>query len=74
MHVWDIDPVYTRERHAALMETIRAEGQTTFLSVHRTRDGAEFPVEITAIWLPTAGQDSICAYVRDVSERKLRGP
>lgn len=43
---------------------------TNFESVHRRSDGDEFPVEVSLSVVTSEGEDFICAFVRDISERK----
>ncbi|MHA1569818.1 MAG: PAS domain S-box protein, partial [Alphaproteobacteria bacterium] len=44
----DIDPNFPKEAWAAQWEKTRASGTHTFESLHQTKDGRTFPVEITA--------------------------
>ncbi len=42
----------------------------TFEAHHKTKDGRVFPVEISANYLKYNKEEYICAYVRDITERK----
>jgi PAS domain S-box-containing protein len=68
LKLWDIDPVFPRERWEEIMRervgTVHTETQ------HRRKDGAIFPVEVSArhLWL---GDDEFhVAFVRDLTKRK----
>lgn len=66
----DIDPTWPMEKWEATWEDNRQRGSTTFETVHRTKHGREFPVEITASFIEYGGKTIDCAYARDISERK----
>jgi hypothetical protein len=70
MKVHAIDSKYSPESWADLWSTIKAHGAFKLESVNRRKDGTEFPVEITVNYLRHRGQEYICAFVRDISERK----
>jgi hypothetical protein len=70
MKVHAIDPNYSPESWADLWNAIKAHGAFKLESINRRKDGTEFPVEITVNYLHHHGQEYICAFVRDVSERK----
>jgi two-component system, cell cycle sensor histidine kinase and response regulator CckA len=73
LHLWDIDPVFPRERWAAEWEQYRQAaqiGSQHLESLHRRKDGTVFPVEVMAkhIWFEET--ELHVAFVRDISERK----
>jgi len=70
MTVYDINPLYSWEEAAKILETLREKGSMTFESLHRTRNGELVPVEVTLNNLERAGKVFHVAYVRDISERK----
>jgi two-component system, cell cycle sensor histidine kinase and response regulator CckA len=49
---------------------IREKGTVQFETVHRRKDGTEFPVEVTSTYVDLDGQSYICAFARDIAERK----
>ncbi len=51
--------------------SVEREGSASFESVHRTRDGREFPVEVAATLIDFAGRPAIMGVVRDISERRM---
>ena len=70
LNVTDIDPLVTRERYAATFRSI-ADGQPiTFETVHRHKDGTEFPVEVRTSVISLGGALRALSLVRDVTERK----
>jgi PAS domain S-box-containing protein len=42
----------------------------TFESMHRTKEGRVFPVEVTASYMESGDRGSVVAFVRDITERK----
>jgi PAS domain S-box-containing protein len=70
MHVWDIDPDYSRERWNPQWDTMDQVGRRTFETRHRRKDGTIFPVEISTNHLRFGGEPVHIAYVRDISDRK----
>jgi rsbT co-antagonist protein RsbR len=70
MSIPDIDPHAPREKWPAIRERVQQAGSLTFESLHRCKDGTEFPVEIVASYLFFDNQDYICAFARDITARK----
>jgi PAS domain S-box-containing protein len=70
MTVHDIDPVFPVNRWAEHWEDLQRTGSLRFESVHRTKDGRAFPVEINANYLRFGGQEFDFAFSRDLTERK----
>jgi PAS domain S-box-containing protein len=69
MSVYDIDPVAPRpwgEHWTSLKE----QGTLTFETIHRTKDGREFPVEVTASYVEYGGTELDMAFSRDITDRK----
>jgi PAS domain S-box-containing protein len=63
----------SRMDEAAIREVIGkvvAQGELVFETVHRTRDGFEFPVEIHATPVTYRGRPALMSLVRDITERK----
>ena len=67
MHVWDIDPIVTQEKYQVIMDDLRKAGQMRIESIHRSRDGVEYPVDVSAILFPMGDEACMCACVRDIS-------
>jgi PAS domain S-box-containing protein len=60
----------TTERMKEVWEDLR-NGKSFFSeSVHRRKDGSEFPVEITSTYVHFAGKEYIYGFAHDITERK----
>lgn len=70
MSVFDFDPEFRRENLAEHLEKMRQQDGTTFEAVHRNRDGAIFPVEITSTSLEYQGEAFLFSFASNISERK----
>lgn len=51
------------------LEKIMASGHMVFETVHVTRNGEEFPVEVSVSTMEQGGEKAVLAVVRDISER-----
>ncbi len=60
----------TPEAIEAVWERLRTKGSYTAETVHRRKDGSEFPVEIASSYVSFAGKEYNCGFARDISERK----
>lgn len=69
MHVSDLRPPGVRTHLAADWETMLVTG-IPFETIHRRKDGTEFPVEVVAGTLDVDGRPYFQAFVRDASHRK----
>jgi PAS domain S-box-containing protein len=75
LHLWDIDPVFPKERWEAQWEEFQREPRVSWSQIetsHRRKDGTVFPVEVSAkhIWLDET--ELHVAFVRDITERKRK--
>jgi PAS domain S-box-containing protein len=70
MSVPDIDAGHQAEDFEARLAQVSEATSATFESVLRRKDGRTFPVEITANHVTFDGQRLVCAFVRDVTERR----
>jgi PAS domain S-box-containing protein len=70
MTVYDIDPNFTPEKFREHRKKLYAAGFRTIETVHRRKDGTEFPVEVTAKHLKYKGRDVTYSFAKDISERK----
>ena len=69
MSIYDVDRLAPRpwgEHWTSLKE----QGTLTFETVHRTKDGSEFPVEVTASYVDYGGRELDMAFSRDITKRK----
>ena len=71
MSVQDIDPDFPADIWPQHWQEVKANKSMRFESHHKTRGGYVFPVEITANFLEYEGREYLCAFARDISERKL---
>jgi PAS domain S-box-containing protein/putative nucleotidyltransferase with HDIG domain len=65
-----VNPGATPERMTQVWERLRREGSYAVESVHRRKDGTQFPVEITSTYVSYAGKEYNCGFARDISERR----
>jgi len=67
-------PDIISSRHAAkisaLSRTIQNRGHATFDTLHRKKDGTEFPVEVNAHLFELHGKQLTLSIARDITERK----
>jgi PAS domain S-box-containing protein len=70
MTIEDIDPSLDQERWAALWAKVKQRTAITFESTHLKKDGKFFPVEVFANFLAFQGQEFMCAFARNITERK----
>jgi diguanylate cyclase (GGDEF)-like protein/PAS domain S-box-containing protein len=68
MSVFDIDPVVTKERVEQIIETLNREKRAQFESVHRTKDGRLYDVEVTCALFPCEGKNLIISQIRDITD------
>ena len=71
LHVWDVDTSITRDHWKSAWEKCRTENVLQFESTTKARDGRMIPVEVSVKHLRTQGREFHCAYVRDISARRL---
>lgn len=70
MSLPDIDPYFPLSRWQESWQQLKQTKTTTLESVHRTKDGRDIPIEITANYIVFEDQEFNCATVRDISERR----
>ncbi len=70
MKVFDIDPVFTKEQWELGWQQINRRTSKLVESVHRDKNGRDFPVEISANHMIVGGHEYDCAFVRDISQRR----
>jgi PAS domain S-box-containing protein len=70
MKVHDVDPLYQEDNWPDFWREVKDKGSLRFESVNRSKDGREFPVEITVSYSEYEGEEIMHAYVRDITERK----
>jgi PAS domain S-box-containing protein len=70
MTMHDVNPNFEAEVWLDYWETIKQQGSLTFESLHRTKQGWSFPVEVTVKHLEYYGREYGCVFVRDITKRK----
>jgi len=73
LHLWDIDPIYPRERWDKNWEDYQAGrlgGSESVETLHRRKDGSVFPVDVSSNHLWFGDRELHVAVVRDITERK----
>lgn len=70
LSVPDFDPNFNVNMWPKQLATLRERGSMTFESVHRTKDGRMFPIEVAVNHVNFGSEERHCAFVRDISERK----
>ncbi|MCZ7662364.1 MAG: PAS domain S-box protein [Thermoleophilia bacterium] len=69
MTVFDIDPTWPREAWAEHRRRLEEVGSLTFETVHTTKSGELFPVEVTTNLVEYKGKKYSFAFARDISDR-----
>jgi len=69
MRVFDIDPVSPAEKWPEHWQYLMEHGSRTIETVHRAKNGTEFPVEISISRVAYNGISYVCGLARDISER-----
>ncbi|EKD27709.1 MAG: multi-sensor hybrid histidine kinase [uncultured bacterium] len=70
LKVWDFDPNFPKEAWPSHWTEVKTKKTFKFESLHRTKDGIDFPVEILINYVEYSGNSINCGFVRDISERK----
>jgi PAS domain S-box-containing protein len=70
MTVFDIDPQIARAQFADFWNTSRIQGKYVGETTHKARDGRILPVEISVCRVDSEGEEFLCAFVKDISDRK----
>ncbi len=71
MCIWEIDSNLDEERWRKHRTTTRAQGITTMETVHRRKNGTEFPVEVTINFATIDDKQISISVSKDITERKL---
>jgi PAS domain S-box-containing protein/putative nucleotidyltransferase with HDIG domain len=70
MTIYQVDPTLFKARYARSWAEIKAEGTQRMETVHRRKDGADIPVEVTLNYFVFEGKEYNCVFARDITERK----
>lgn len=70
MHIWDLDPAFPILRCEEVFSSLQQERYLEFESIHRRRDGNEFPVWVTSSYYCEGDIELVFACCRDISAQK----
>jgi PAS domain S-box-containing protein len=70
MNVMEIDPLLSPELWHTAWTELKQRGSMTIETHQRCKDGTILQVEMTISFIAWEGQDHLCAFVRDIRERK----
>jgi PAS domain S-box-containing protein len=68
--VFEISPEASPEGLKRLWKGLRNQGFFSMESVHRRKDGSEYPVDLVISYVQSAGKEFACGFARDITERK----
>jgi PAS domain S-box-containing protein len=68
--IFDIDPTFDVDTWLEHRRIARRQGARTLESVHRRKDGTEFPVELTVTLMTYAEETYSFTFAKDISERQ----
>ncbi|MCC7576926.1 MAG: PAS domain S-box protein, partial [Methanomethylovorans sp.] len=71
MNVLDIDPTFTLETWLKHRQNIRQLKSGTIETIHKRKDGTEFPVEVTVTYMEYEGTLFSLSFARDITKRKV---
>ena len=69
MYLEDIDPAFDRESAKECMQDIKNTENWRLESTHKRKDGTIYPVEVSGHAFIFEGQEYICAFARDITQR-----
>jgi PAS domain S-box-containing protein len=72
MRVMDLRSPGTREEGHSQFAKMKAQGAIRFETVHRRKDGSDFPAEVSARLVDLEGQQMVVSFVRDITERQAQ--
>ncbi len=67
--VADVDPLFPADVWPEHFRQVCERGSMRFETVHRTKSGIDYPVEVVVSHVPIDGIDRVCGVARDISER-----
>ena len=71
MHFYDLDPTYPATEWPIRWEKLKSQKLGSQESVNRARSGREFPVEVVSSSFVFGDETYCCAFVRDLTRRKM---
>ncbi|GJL67699.1 MAG: hypothetical protein NPIRA06_03340 [Nitrospirales bacterium] len=73
LRIPDIAPYHDNEKFQQHLESLRKGHPLSYPSIHRTKNGQEFPIEISVYLLNFQGQEFTCAVTRPAGEKSDEG-
>ena len=70
LHVPDVDPIYQQEAFLQLFTRAQKEAIPQFETLHKTKEGRIFPVEVNVVGLTLGDTPYLFAIARDITLRK----
>lgn len=70
MSFFDFDPVFPADEFKQIWAKLRTGGSRSMETWHRSKDGRVYPVEVRVNYVLFGGQEYLCTFVTDTSERK----
>lgn len=70
MYIFDVDPFLSKRMWARFWDERRQLNLLTFEATHRRKDGSEFPVEVSSIFIEFNGKEFVNGFARDITARK----
>ncbi len=71
LHIWDIDVEITSDSWLSAWESIKNDSSHIHEVAHRSKGGRTFPVEIRSNFMRFGDRELVCAFGRDITERKM---
>ena len=71
MSVFDVEPHLSEGSWPTRWQELRAHGSTTLESEHRCKNGSVFPVEVSLSYCSFSGQEYVCGFARNITERMV---
>jgi len=68
MTMHDVDPNLSVEVWSKYWRTLKQQGSLSFESLHLTKEGRSFPVELAVTYLEYNGKEYCCILVRDITK------
>ncbi|MBS3737156.1 PAS domain S-box protein, partial [Candidatus Bipolaricaulota bacterium] len=72
MYVWEVDPNpgHAKDKRKERWTELKEKGTLNFESVHETKEGDEFPVEITSTYIQHRSEEYEFAFAKEITKRK----
>ena len=71
MNLWDMDHNFTSTQAQEFLQEIKDVKHTTFETMQTRKDSKQLPIEVSANYFTHEGEEFICAFGRDISERRV---